>query len=210
MDQGQVETSVYHKLGGKALFVYIVDHTLPALGFLFLAAVIALFEPLFNMTLSSYASVPITTLSSIDSAVSSLALACVGLFLVCFCVGFLIAWLKYLNYRYILDDTALEIQQGILFKETVSIPYRQIQNVDIKRSVLYRIFGLSSVFILTAGREDINSGDGSNDSEGIIPIIDKDHAESLREILLGRTHVQEVRHVEEPGGPTISIPPNTL
>ncbi len=69
----------------------------------------------------------------------------------------------------------MKIKRGILNKEEVAIPYRQIQDVDIRRDISFQMLGLSRIVILTAGHED-NEKPGDDDTEGILPALDKDLA----------------------------------
>ncbi len=101
-------------------------------------------------------------------------------------------WAEYINYKYLLDENGLKIQKGIVNKEEMAIPYRQIQNVDIERGPLEQIFGLSRLVILTAGHEDKPESD-KEESEGILPAIDDGLAHRLREALLNKTSVEEVK-----------------
>src|SRR3989338_602589 len=55
----------------------------------------------------------------------------------------IITWLKYSTYLFALDEHAFRVKCGILNKKEVTIPYRQIQNVNIERDISYRILGLS-------------------------------------------------------------------
>ena len=102
-------------------------------------------------------------------------------------------WLTYRNYKYCLGEDSLKIKRGILNKEEVAIPYRQIQDVDIKRDLYFQMMGLSRIIILTAGQEDETPRD--SESEGILPALDKDLAEWFQAELLKRANVQKV--VEE-------------
>ena len=70
---------------------------------------------------------------------------------------------------------------GIIYKKYVSIPYDRIQNVDIHRSLLARILGLSSLRIHTAGVGGMAS------AEGNLPGVSTEVAEQLREELLSRS-----------------------
>jgi uncharacterized membrane protein YdbT with pleckstrin-like domain len=112
------------------------------------------------------------------------------LFLVFLGLTLLISWLIYINYKFCLAEDSLKIKRGILNKEEVAIPYRQIQDVDLKRDLSFQILGLSRLQILTAGHEDDKSED--DDSEGILPALDKDLAEWLQAQLLQRANVQKV------------------
>jgi uncharacterized membrane protein YdbT with pleckstrin-like domain len=63
--------------------------------------------------------------------------------------------------------------------------------VDIERNISYRMFGVSRIVILTAGNEEEKKS-GEDESEGILPAIDKDLAEWLQAELLKRANVQKV------------------
>lgn len=93
--------------------------------------------------------------------------------------------LKYENYRYSLTDSVLIIDYGIITKKQVSIPYVQIENVNIKRSILDLILGLAQISIETAGGEEVTvKGSSKYFSEGDIPAISLSTAKKLHDILL--------------------------
>ena len=114
-----------------------------------------------------------------------------ALFIAVFLVTFLIAWLIYANYKFCLGDDSLKIKRGILNKEEVAIPYRQIQDVDIRRDISFQMLGLSSIVILTAGHEE-DEKPGEDESEGVLPALDKNLAEWMQAELLKRANVQKV------------------
>jgi uncharacterized membrane protein YdbT with pleckstrin-like domain len=106
-----------------------------------------------------------------------------------------VAWLIYSRYGYILDTDAFKMKRGVFGKEVVAIPYRQIQDVDIERTLFYRMMGVSKLAILTAGHSD-DSEDGKSDSEAEIPLLDKNLAASLQQELLTKANVQKVVEVK--------------
>lgn len=110
-------------------------------------------------------------------------------------IGIIGAWIQYLAYEFCLDEHALKIKSGIIGLREDAIPYRQMQDVDIKRDVLFRLLGLSRLTILTAGTED--SGDVDDESKGIIPAIDKKLASWLQETLLQRANIERIAHHQE-------------
>ena len=65
--------------------------------------------------------------------------------------SYLVARLKYHYWRYELADKSFNIERGIILKKYISIPYSRIQNIDIYRGLLARLFGLSVLQIQTAG-----------------------------------------------------------
>jgi uncharacterized membrane protein YdbT with pleckstrin-like domain len=99
--------------------------------------------------------------------------------------SFIFANLKYNNYFYSLSDSFLLIEWGILTKKQVSIPYVQIENVNIKRTILDMLLGLAQINIETAGGEEVvNKGTSAYFSEGDIPAISMPMAKKLHDILL--------------------------
>lgn len=118
----------------------------------------------------------------------------VWIFLIIFTVTFLIAWIEYASFGFLLGADALKVKRGVIHKEEVAIPYRQIQNVDIERGFLDQLAGTSRLVILTAGHYDADAAkeDGKAESEGIIPVIDKKLAIRLQTELLSRASIQKV------------------
>lgn len=89
--------------------------------------------------------------------------------------------LSFKNYGYELIKDSLKIEKGVITKTYKSIPYSRIQNVDIRRGVLARILGYSSVMIHTAGY----SGAAQNYMpEGYLPGVSVEEAEKIREFIL--------------------------
>ena len=112
------------------------------------------------------------------------------LFAVIFLVTAFVGWLVYANYKFCVGDSALKIKKGIFNKEEVAIPYRQIQDVTIERDLSYQAFGLSKLTVLTAGHEEQGE---SGEAEGILPALDKDVAEKIRDELLRRADTERNR-----------------
>lgn len=90
---------------------------------------------------------------------------------------FVLAYLKNYFFYYETSHEGIKIEQGILWRSSTYIPHNRIQNIEIQRSLISRMLGLSTVFIQTAG-----SGEFS--SEGVIPGMLAADAANLREKLL--------------------------
>ena len=103
---------------------------------------------------------------------------------------YVIARLAYRNWKYELSDKAVKIEKGIIMKKYISIPYNRIQNVDIYRTLLQRILGLSQLQIQTAGYSGGYSGGLLRgrvaSTEGNLPGLDPRLAEQIREELVRR------------------------
>ena len=79
----------------------------------------------------------------------------VGILFIVFLALVLIAWimtnLSHRFYRYELKEKGFYKESGIVWKTYVTIPYSRIQNIEIYRGLLDRLFGLSQLHIQTAG-----------------------------------------------------------
>ncbi len=194
-----MEENSYQRLGKKTLMIFVLDRISASL--LFLLAAIVLFI-LAGQPIASQIHIP-----NFNYYINLAAWICLGLFAVIFLIGFFIAWLSYITYTFALGEDSLRIKRGILNKEEVAIPYRQIQDVDINRDLGFQIMGLSRIVILTAGHEDEPKGSESCESEGILPALDKDLAEELQTQLLRRANVQKVVETPPASAPPGANPP---
>lgn len=68
-------------------------------------------------------------------------------------------------------------RSGIIATNTIIIPYNRIQHVALHESFVSRMFGLTKVEIFTAGAS-------SSDLE--IPGIEKEEAENIKQLLMGK------------------------
>jgi membrane protein YdbS with pleckstrin-like domain len=102
------------------------------------------------------------------------------------------ARMSYNRWLYELKPDSIRIEKGIIWKKYVSIPYARVQNIDIRRGIVARIFGFSSLFIETAGRSAIAyrgyGGRGGNayQSEGYLPALGIKDAEGLRDRIMAK------------------------
>ncbi len=119
--------------------------------------------------------------------------------------AFVMAYGWYWSFRYKLEDNDLSFEQGLISRQEISIPFRQIQNADIEQSILYRIFGLADLVILNSGHEDPQSAT-KNESEIIMPALNIQEARRLQEYLLDRANVQKVVSVSPDTEPPVPPP----
>ncbi len=99
-------------------------------------------------------------------------------------LGEIFARLSYNNWEYEFTKTELRIQRGIILKNYHSIPYSRVQNVDIRRGILARIFGYSAMSIHTAGYSAPSFGARpGRGAEGYIPAVSVEKAEKIRDFV---------------------------
>ena len=60
-------------------------------------------------------------------------------------IMFLTALIVYNNFKYEIDETSIIIDSGVIHKKNVTVPFEQIQNVNIERTLTDRIFGLARI-----------------------------------------------------------------
>ena len=173
-------SSGYQKLGTRTLWLMLSNQTTPSI-IIFIAAIV--------LTVVQGNGIFVKTIIAPWSFY--LVIGAWVLFVLTFVITFLVAYLTYANYVFTLDADALKIKRGILSKEEIAIPYRQIQDVDVEQSISDRLWGVARLAILTAGHEETKAGE-EDDSEGILPAIDRSLAESLQAELLKRADVQKV------------------
>jgi uncharacterized membrane protein YdbT with pleckstrin-like domain len=188
------ESYAYQKLGPKTLMIFVLQRMMGPLILLVLS--IILFIVRYTGLLAQIPN------PDLPQYVNLFAWACLGLAILSFFVAFIISRLVYMNYKFALGENALKIKRGIFDQEEVAIPYRQIQDVDLVRPLIFRILKVSQIVILTAGHEDLqktsdDEGRERGQSEGVLPILDKDLAEWMQAQLLDHANVQKVTEVKQ-------------
>ncbi|MEH3033752.1 MAG: PH domain-containing protein [Aeromicrobium erythreum] len=89
--------------------------------------------------------------------------------------GFLGWWFT----RFVVDDTELRIDRGILTRSSRRIPFERIQSVDLAQPFLPRLVGLAELRIDMAGGED---------SRSTLRFLALDDARATRRLLLDLAH----------------------
>lgn len=95
----------------------------------------------------------------------------------------IISILKFLNFKFHVNDSAFVLQSGIINKEEISINKNKIQNVYIKQNLLQQIINVVSLSVETAGDDK---------TEVEIKALDRPKALQLKELLLRAELSQEV------------------
>lgn len=122
-----------------------------------------------------------------DSIVIGLVVL-IAFFIFCiFLIGEIYARMAYARWRYEINDEGIKLEHGIIWKKYTSVPFERVQNVDIRRGILARTFGFSTVEIETAGSSGMmqyRRGRRGYRSEGHLPAIDMQGAERIREFVI--------------------------
>ena len=180
------EKIVLHKrLGTRVFWAFILQN---ATAFLFILLLLFLFT-FFDISknLHDYFGIGTTLSENIVNIIFFAGL--ISLFLT-FVWMFIIATIRYYSYSYSLDENAFRVTEGILNKSEVSVPFRQIQDINIEQSLLNQIMGVARFEVLTAGREDFDVENKTGQSSVHLPIIKKTQAEDMRVELIRLANIQ--------------------
>lgn len=173
-----VSLGTWNRLGKRTYWLFLFRKSEIAGGFLLLALAFSIARSMSSMPRQI---VPLLGLAGV---------VCFAIFFVALAVALISSWVVYRSHEYCVAEDALKIRQGVVTKQEIAIPYRQIQNVDIERTVGDQLLGLSEVIILTAGHDDVKTPE--NEAEGVLPAMDKRLASALQTELLKRADVQKV------------------
>ncbi|MHC3438268.1 PH domain-containing protein [Natrialbaceae archaeon A-gly3] len=122
-----------------------------------------------------FAFVIATGLAAVFEVVSGWAtlLAPAGFFL-----GFAYGVAYYYRFGYELTADTFDIASGVLSRRDREIPFRRVQNVDVRQGVIYRLFGLAVVNVETAG---------GGSTEAVLNFVSEDEATRLQREIRRRT-----------------------
>jgi putative membrane protein len=108
-----------------------------------------------------------------------------------------VEWLSWRNFRYGIGAGEVVIEKGVLSRSRRAIPFERVQDVDIERGPLARLFGLAKVKIETGG---------SGKDEGLLDSITVEEADRLRAaIRAGRAEAPVPAEGEAPAGAAAPI-----
>jgi len=188
-----MEPAVYEKLGSRTFWVFVFESSSPAIVLFIVAFILLIVEGDGAGNVLPFLNTYPNLLTLVNSTLVIGLTGILGLFLLFIAIAFITATLKYWNYHFYMDENALRIRYGILSRFETSIPYRQIQDVDIKQTMTQRMMGVARIAILTAGHNDAErKEDGQDFSEGALPVLEKNRAEKIRDILLQRANIEQV------------------
>ncbi len=174
----------------KALFLFALRRITVGVIILILALVVGIFRQFIVIGLTSVIDNIYLLNSTNVNALSIIMFLDILFFLFgvfALAVGLLVAWLEHKNYTYRFDEFNFLIKTGIINKFETLIPYRQIQDVHIKRSLLYQVLGLSTVDIKMLSTEQES---GHVMDEVVIDKVDKYIAEEIRSVLSRKIGIQ--------------------
>ncbi|HEX8320113.1 PH domain-containing protein [Longimicrobium sp.] len=106
------------------------------------------------------------------------------------------AALTYARYRWLLTGDELLLRSGVLNRQDRAIPLARVQNVEVRQSLVQRVFGVAELRVETAG--------AGAEAEAVLSVLSLADAQSVRADLLARRRgVRAVESVEADGIPAV-------
>ncbi len=185
-------------LGRKTMILMLIQGLIPCVLFLFIVIALSFIKNRISFGDSSSLDILYQFMPAVDpnySVLSNIVIPVLFfLAIILGGIGILVNYLRYICFKFTLEEFGLRMRKGVLRVEEISIPYRQMQNVDVTRPLFYRILGLSRLVILSAGHEQIEEGD---QTDTVFDPIDSEIAEEIRTLLGRRIGVQVIEHETE-------------
>lgn len=196
-------------LGKKAYLLMASQKMTAGIVFLLIAVVLLFTNGIITSfianTLKSAGASTGHTSADVSGVVMAIVAAAFILALFVCVIGLVVARLEYRNYTFTFEEFDLKLKRGIIGTKTISIPYRQMQDINIERSVLHQMTGTSRVVIDSAGHEEKSE---QNETDIILEPIDREAAEDIRLMLQRKIGVQVVEQQKE-ADTEAGLPPQT-
>lgn len=107
-------------------------------------------------------------------------------------------FLSWWRFTYELTDDAVVVQSGVLSRNRRTIPFDRVQDVDIERKLLARLFGLAKVNLETGG---------AGENEGALDSVSMAEAERLRGVIRRRATQAHAEPAADTGGDAVAVAP---
>ena len=104
--------------------------------------------------------------------------------------------LSYWYFRFQVSDNSILIRQGVIKKKQLDIKFARIQGINTQQNPLYRMLGLVTLSFDTAG---------SAGSEGFLPAVPREYADSLRERIGSQRTIDPAEGAAGEAGPLVNL-----
>ncbi len=108
--------------------------------------------------------------------------------------GIILARIQYKNYTFAFEEFDMKVKRGWLSTRIMSIPYRQMQDVNLERDLTHRLTKTTRVVIASAGTDESPNKD---EADIILDPIDMAAADEIRLMLERKIGVQVVQGEKE-------------
>lgn len=88
---------------------------------------------------------------------------------------------RYRRWHYWVNEDAIELRHGVIFRAESSIPHFRVQHIDVRQGPLQRAAGIVELVISTA----------SAATDATLPGVDPERAEAIRQAVLARADADD-------------------
>ena len=121
-------------LGRKTMILMLIQGLIPCVLFLFVVIALSFIKNRISFGDSSSLDILYQFIPAVDPNVSVLSNIIIPvlffLAIILGGIGVLVNYLRYVCFKFTLEEFGLRMRKGVLRVEEISIPYRQMQNVD--------------------------------------------------------------------------------
>ena len=89
-------------------------------------------------------------------------------------IASVITIIQFWFYHYWLEDDRLVVKEGILFKSLRQVPYERVQNLNIEKNLLHKLFNVATL--------QVESASGTK-PEAVIRVISNDQVAHIQKII---------------------------
>ena len=183
-----IKSGQYYSLGKRVFWMFALQQSAISIALIVIDVFLIAIRPIILSHAQYFAGINLNNLSYLII----IALLAVAASLEI--IGIITAKLKYGISKVMTDDSSLRIIKGILSKEEIEIPYRRIQSVSIKQSLLYRLLGIGHVAIsATTDLEQPSSSIENESDDEVIPIMEYDLAKAIADTLTNKAEVEKMQ-----------------
>jgi uncharacterized membrane protein YdbT with pleckstrin-like domain len=176
----------YKTLGIKTLFLYTIERSIPAILLFFLGVLLPSISR-FIITSTSFEVDP-SNYALIDKVGNMVMALIIILAILALAIAIISSVVTYISTLYRLGEHSIRFRKGLISRMEVSIPYKQVQNVNIHQSIFLRILGLAKLVVFSAGGE---TAEGGPDDQ-VFRLVDINIAEEIKRELLERANIQRI------------------
>lgn len=177
-----IPQDVYMTTGKKSFWLLFSHKISVSIGFFIIALIVSLAQ--------RNALVP----AEFQKLVALVDLVLWSIFAVSAIIAYATAKIVHKSRKFCLAPDAFKMRTGVFSTSEIAIPYRQVQSVDLERSLEFRMIGVSKLTITSAATDDPTTPE--NDATCVIAAIDKDLASNLQSELLRRADIQKT-HIQQ-------------
>lgn len=121
----------------------------------------------------------------LDEEVKTAHYIAIAVLVVIWCIAIAAPFVRYRRYRYLFSEDEIRMREGFLWVSEQIVPIERLQKISMETGPFDRIFGLTKVFVTTAG------GDVK------IRFLEKDKAENIVTTLKNRINTMAVKQRAE-------------